>query len=83
MIAETIMQMLVYFACVLRVVTAYIIIIKPVKNRPRLNIGATVLFTECPRSLRAFLCQLNQGAYKIEIAIETYVTKGAIMPNNA
>ena len=44
--------------------------IKPVKNKPRLNIGAPVLFTECPRSLRAFLCQLNQGAYKIEIAIE-------------
>jgi hypothetical protein len=62
--------MLVYFACFLKTVAAYSIMRKPVSNKPRLNIGATSLFKECPRSLRALLCQLNHGENMIETPID-------------
>jgi hypothetical protein len=70
MIAEAKRQMLVYFACFLKTAKVYTTIRKPVSSKPRLNIGATTLFTECPRSLRAFFCQLNQGENIIETPIE-------------
>ena len=39
---------------------------KPAKNNPPLNIGAASLLTACPRSLRALICQLNQGETRRE-----------------
>ena len=55
----------------------------PVETRPKLKIGATSLLEACPRSLRAFLHQLNHGDNEIDKPIAMYAVRGANTPNNA
>jgi hypothetical protein len=50
----------------------------PPKIRPRLNRAATPLLT--PRSLRAFLLQLNHGECEIAVKMTANVTKGVNTP---
>jgi hypothetical protein len=46
-----------------------------------LNMGATPLSKACPRSLKAFISQLNHGESAIETPIETKAIRGPITPN--
>ena len=59
------------------------IVRNPQRSKPMLKNGATLLSTECPRSLNALLLQLNQGDIIMAVIIKTAATIGARMPNNA
>ena len=56
---------------------------KPDSNKPKLNNGATALWPECPRSLKAFVPQLNHGDHRMDKAMKTIAMIGAIRPSRA
>ena len=55
----------------------------PDSSNPKLNNGATSLVTECPRSLKALLPQLNHGDKSIDTAIKIIAINGPRIPNRA
>jgi hypothetical protein len=42
----------------------------PASNNPKLKYGAALLWTACPKSLRALFDQLNHGTEAIEIPMK-------------
>ena len=71
-----------YLALSISDVAEYIATVKPDMANPKLNVTAVSL-RAYPRSLRAFLDQLNQGAECIEAAMNRNANAGPIMPSIA
>jgi hypothetical protein len=55
----------------------------PVSSKPKLNSGATSLVIECPKSLKAFSHQLNQGDKLMAAPMNAIAIMGPNNPKNA
>jgi hypothetical protein len=67
----------------LKLLIEYTINKKPQRSKPKLNNGATLLLTECPRSLNALFSQLNHGAKPMLNVMNKNAMAGPMIPNNA
>jgi len=73
----------VYLACLIKALTEYSEMRNPVRRSPKLNIGATSLLTECPKSLNAFIHQLKEGERSNDNPKKVKATITAETPRNA